>query len=486
MIRNLYDHLNKQFGYDMFRIGQEEVITSVMEGKHTLAVLPTGTGKSLCYQLPGYLLKGIVIIVSPLLSLMQDQVEQLKINGEKRVTALNSFLEPRERKQIIQNLQNYRFIYTSPEMLTNNGVLQKLKQIDISLFVVDEAHCISQWGPDFRPDYLNLRTIRSELNNPTTLALTATATEDVRADIIEHLNLYDVNQLVYSVDRPNIALVVEEAANYSDKVKKLLQFVKQLQKPGIIYFSSKRLTEEMAALLRNNGIAQSAAYHGGMDREQRILIQQQFLHNQLQVICATSAFGMGVNKENIHFVIHFHMPYQLDSYLQEIGRAGRDGKKSIAILLYSPGDEFLPLQIFENELPSDYQIEQFYLLNNNSSDKASLLNLTEIQLRFLTYYQNKYDNSEVEKHVKRIRDMRIQYKQNKLNEMIKWVKSTTCRREGILHYFQEQKVNNVTDCCDVCGVDIINYQTAFQDTIRSQNENWRLMLKNLLIRGDEE
>ncbi|PTY82567.1 hypothetical protein B5V90_19640 [Heyndrickxia sporothermodurans] len=311
----LYDHLNKQFGYDMFRIGQEEVITSVLEGKHTLAVLPTGTGKSLCYQLPGYLLKGIVIIVSPLLSLMQDQVEQLKINGEKRVTALNSFLESKERKQIIHSLQNYRFIYTSPEMLTNNEILQKLKQMEISLFVVDEAHCISQWGPDFRPDYLNLSMIRSELKNPTTLALTATATEDVRADIIKHLNLDNVNQLIYSVDRPNIALVVEETTNYNDKVNKLLQFVKQLQKPGIIYFSSKRLTEEMAALLRNNGIAQTAAYHGGMDREQRILIQQQFLHNQLQVICATSAFGMGVNKENIRFVIHFHMPYQLDSYL---------------------------------------------------------------------------------------------------------------------------------------------------------------------------
>ncbi|MBL5779642.1 ATP-dependent DNA helicase RecQ [Bacillus sporothermodurans] len=481
----LYDHLNKQFGYDMFRIGQEEVITSVLEGKHTLAVLPTGTGKSLCYQLPGYLLKGIVIIVSPLLSLMQDQVEQLKINGEKRVTALNSFLESKERKQIIHSLQNYRFIYTSPEMLTNNEILQKLKQMEISLFVVDEAHCISQWGPDFRPDYLNLSMIRSELKNPTTLALTATATEDVRADIIKHLNLDNVNQLIYSVDRPNIALVVEETTNYNDKVNKLLQFVKQLQKPGIIYFSSKRLTEEMAALLRNNGIAQTAAYHGGMDREQRILIQQQFLHNQLQVICATSAFGMGVNKGNIRFVIHFHMPYQLDSYLQEIGRAGRDGKKSIAVLLYSPGDEFLPLQIFENELPSDDQIEQFFLLNKNSNEE-SLLNLTEIQLRFLTYYQKKYERSEVAKRVKRIRDFRIQYKQKKLNEMVKWVKSTTCRREGILRYFQEQKVTNVKDCCDVCGVHIENYQTYIPENVKGQNENWQLLLKNLLIRGDEK
>ncbi|MGE8204366.1 RecQ family ATP-dependent DNA helicase [Heyndrickxia sp. NPDC080065] len=484
----LYETLKKHFGYHSFRKGQEEVITSILAGQDTLAVLPTGTGKSLCYQIPGYMLPGTVVIVSPLLSLMQDQVEQLRINGEKKVVALNSFLSIQERKKILQSLQYYRFIYISPEMLTNQVVIQKLKKIVVSLFVIDEAHCISQWGHDFRPDYLCLKEVRLHLGNPVTLALTATATDDVRNDIIHYLNLNKVNELIFSVDRPNIALVVEETANYQEKTNKLLQLVKGLQKPGIIYFSSKRVSEEIATLLRKHGIAKAESYHGGMDQEQRILIQQQFLHDQLQVICATSAFGMGVNKENIRFVIHFHMPYQIESYLQEIGRAGRDGEKSIAILLYSSGDELLPLQIFENELPTEFQIEQFYAINNehNSEREIAFLNLTDIQLRFLNFYSELFKGeTEVVQKVKKICEERVKYKRLKLQEMKKWIQSTNCRRRGILQYFNEKPISQNYNCCDKCGIQMNDYNMKDLDVFIEEKENWLSMLNKLLLRGDK-
>lgn len=482
---NLYELLKKHFGFHSFRKGQEEVIRSILSGQHTISVLPTGTGKSLCYQLPGYILNGTVIIVSPLLSLMQDQVEHLKINGEKRVVALNSFLNVNERKKIFQSLSEYRFIYISPEMLTNQLLLQSLKKLKVSLFVVDEAHCISQWGHDFRPDYLRLKEIRTVLGNPVTLALTATATEDVRNDIIQYLNLKNVTQLIYSVDRPNISLVIEELSNKMNKINKLLELVKQLKKPGIIYFSSKRTSEEMAILLRKNGIANAAAYHGGMDQEQRILIQQQFLNNQLQVICATSAFGMGINKENIRFVIHFHMPYQIESYLQEIGRAGRDGNKSIAILLYTPGDEFIPLHMFEKELPSDNQIEKYYSLNIKEHHTGDLM-LSDVQSRFLSYYKGiSENNNEVILKVKSIRDTRIKYKQEKLKEMLQWIKERRCRRVGILEYFKEEQSIALMRCCDICGLNINDFLSNDREWIENEKMNWQSMLSNLLLRGDQ-
>jgi ATP-dependent DNA helicase RecQ len=493
--------LKKYFGYQTFRKGQKEVISSILSGEHTLAMLPTGTGKSMCYQLPGYFLEGQILIISPLLSLMQDQVEQLMKFGEKRVIGLNSFLSTTERNQALRNLNKYKYIFISPEMLGVRSILTKLQELSIALFVVDEAHCISQWGYDFRPDYSKLGEVRGKLGNPLTLALTATATKKVREDIVQSLNIKGMNKIESTIDRPNIALYVEKVKDYHDKQARMLELVKQLQKPGIIYFSSKKVAEQMASILIDQGISNTMAYHGGLDQEQRILIQQQYIHGQLDVICATSAFGMGINKENIRFVIHYHMPMQLESYLQEIGRAGRDGMASIAILLHSPGDEQLPLQLADGELPSLQQIDWLFAQVPPNTQLTlsvfeSLSNLREyggfsdIQWRivndFIKSFQGKLDSEGLKRTLKEFVHERLIVKRNNINHMRNWIDSHSCRRVLLLDYFEEEDVNDkAVPCCDICGVELDCYQGSETNIIHSSNEEiWQDYLAGILLTSE--
>ncbi|BCB04573.1 RecQ family ATP-dependent DNA helicase [Bacillus sp. KH172YL63] len=488
---DLHLELKKRFGYTSFREGQEEIIRSVLNHRDTVAMLPTGTGKSLCYQLPGYLMDGHVLIVSPLLSLMQDQVEQMKVMGEKRVIALNSFLPFKEKRAALEQLQHYKFIYISPEMLMNAGVISALQSLDISLYVIDEAHCISQWGPDFRPDYLKLGELREKLLNPTTLALTATATEEVRRDISRVLGIDDAAEMVYSIDRGNIGLFVEKVGGPSEKMNALLELVNTWGGPGIIYFSSKRMAEDVARWIGEQGVTGVAYYHGGMEQEDRILIQQQFLSGKLKLICATSAFGMGVNKEDIRFVIHYHFPSSIEAYLQEIGRAGRDGEKSIAVILYAEQDFSLPLGLIESELPEDAQIERFIKEspNNHAKELIEVLQLSEVQFRFLTHYTSELSQSrDAEPHrlvegIKRIRNNRLQYKKDKLYFMIQWIQSESCRRRGLLHYFNETLQKENSFCCDRCGASIEDFSTEpFTEAIAHPVEaTWEKRLEKLLL-----
>ncbi|MFK4997730.1 RecQ family ATP-dependent DNA helicase [Bacillus sp. N9] len=475
-----YEVLKDVFGFTQFKVGQKEIIEAVLRKNDVLAMLPTGTGKSLCFQLPGYLLEGTVLIVSPLISLMQDQVEQLNMIGEKRVVALNSFLTRHERSEVFQRLAQYRFLYLSPEMLNFPFVKEKLKEIKISLFVIDEAHCISQWGHDFRPDYLQLGTIRHELGSPPLLALTATAAREVREDIKTCLQLEHTEEFIYSIDRPNISMVVEKMNGLDDKKQRVLELVQYLRKPGIIYFSSKRLAEEMADDLRTQGIKGVAAYHGGMEQEQRILIQQQFLHDQLQIICATSAFGMGVNKDNIRFVIHFHMPNQLESYVQEIGRAGRDGKESVAIVLYCQGDEQIHYQLIDYELPTDWQIHSFAALQNKDL-AISELEATETQIRFMEHYfdQSNHPNHSID-HVLKARNQRMAHKINKINEMKQWIEAINCRRQHILTMFDENFSEKLDVCCDRCGLQLNMYK-ELERLMDEQSITWEGILQQLLV-----
>ncbi|SFA98117.1 MULTISPECIES: ATP-dependent DNA helicase RecQ [unclassified Bacillus (in: firmicutes)] len=492
--------LKKYFGYSSFRNGQKEVIESILKGKHTSAMLPTGTGKSLCYQLPGYIMDGSVLIVSPLLSLMQDQVDQMKLFGEKRVIALNSFLTYSERRYAFEHLKEFKFIFISPEMLALDYVTEKLKQLKLALFVVDEAHCISQWGYDFRPDYSKLGDIRSNLGNPLTLALTATATKEVRQDILRSLRIDDAHQIVSTVDRRNIALYVEKLDNHREKLERLFECVSTLKRPGIVYFSSKKMAMQAAEMFKDRGITKADYYHGGMDQEQRILVQQQFLHGQLDVVCATSAFGMGINKDNVRFIIHFHMPLQLESYLQEIGRAGRDGAESIAILLHAVGDEQLPLQLAEGELPSESQLDWLGVwfkdknvpvikLHDFEDEVRATCGLTEIQWRFICDFL--LNRSKVYmpipimiEELKKVVESRLTLKKQNIFTVKEWLENHACRRQFILEYFEETMDTHPEKCCDLCGINLNDYYgqcVIEEDDQENEVVDWDSYLKKILL-----
>lgn len=442
--------LNDLFGYESFRPGQEEVIRHVLANRDTIAILPTGMGKSLCYQLPGSIMEGSVLIISPLVSLMEDQAMRMRQNGEKRVVALNSFLPYNERQRIIGQLQNYKFIFISPEMLSQEGFGRRVNRLSISLVVVDEAHCISQWGFDFRPDYLRIGEFLNGRQRPAILALTATADEKVLKDIQSYLGMKTPIVQRHSLDRPNISYAIKEVDSVFEKTAWIKERVAKTVGPGIIYASSRKRADELATELQLEGIA-AQSYHAGKDSDDRSIIQEQFLNGKLEWICATNAFGMGVHKDDIRQVIHDHLPATLAAYSQEVGRAGRDGRQAAATLLYMAADEHATRFIIQSDLPSEEEIRHYRTMmsEGHSSDKAAeLASLTETGKRVIDYYTERFPLNEI---LSRLQGLSAE-KAEQLQQMVHLIKSGTCVRESILSYFGESSQNKPAECCSPCGL----------------------------------
>ena len=331
--RIMYEH----FGYNSFRSAQKTLIGALLSGRDALGIMPTGAGKSMCYQIPALMLPGITLVISPLISLMQDQVRALKA-ASIAGAYLNSSLSFRQYLRALENARDgmYKIIYVAPERLMTEEFLRFVESVDISLVAVDEAHCVSQWGHDFRPSYMSIAPFIQRLRKrPIMAAFTATATPAVKDDILEHLELKDPEVAVTGFDRENLFFRVMKP---TDKKAALLEFVQQHPgDSGIVYCSTRKQVERTTELLKEHGIP-AARYHAGLEESERREAQNDFLYDRIRVMVATNAFGMGIDKQNVGFVVHYNMPKNMEAYYQEAGRAGRDGSKAECLLLYGPGD----------------------------------------------------------------------------------------------------------------------------------------------------
>lgn len=395
--------LKNFFGHDGFRTGQEPLVDAVLSGRDVLGVMPTGAGKSVCYQLPSLMMPGLTLVISPLISLMKDQVGALLQSGVP-AAYLNSTLSQSEYFDIISHARRdaYKLLYVAPERLMTDSFLTLAKNVSISMIAVDEAHCVSQWGQDFRPSYLQIpEFIRQLANRPVLGAFTATATQQVKEDIAKLLLLNDPLKITTGFDRPNLFFSVEKPKNKSAWLYSFLQ--ERRQESGIVYCSTRKQVESVCDILNARGIS-AARYHAGLSDEERLQNQEDFVNDTVRVMVATNAFGMGIDKSNVSFVVHYNMPKDIESYYQEAGRAGRDGSGAQCVLLFAPGD---------------VSTAKYLILNSQDNET-----LTEAELELL-----------------RQRDLR------RLDQMTGYCKTAGCLREYILRYFGEESAGE----CGSCG-----------------------------------
>ena len=372
--------LQKHFGFADFREGQKEVIDSILQGRDTVVVMPTGSGKSLCYQLPALMNAGATIVVSPLIALMKDQVDALH-ERNLPATYINSSISYEEQVDRINGVRrgDFKLVYVAPERFRSERFVETLRSIDISLFAVDEAHCVSQWGHDFRPDYLRLRHTIEEIGRPTVAALTATATPYVRTDIIEQLNLRTPRAFVSGFDRPNLSITVIHTSSEREKIAEI-KTLASTKGPGIIYTSTRKAVDQVTKKLRLAGLT-VAPYHAGMDEAERTRSQNDFMSGRTQLIVATNAFGMGIDKPDIRFVTHFQMPGSIEAYYQEIGRAGRDGLPASCVLLFNYADKRTQDFFIEGSYPPPKLIREVYDALVSTEQKRIELSVHEIATR---------------------------------------------------------------------------------------------------------
>ena len=349
--------LRRYWKHPGFRVGQREAIEAVLAGRDVLAILPTGGGKSVCYQVPALLGDGLTLVVSPLIALMQDQVAQLDARGVQ-AAFINSTLSAREIDQRWTDAEfgRYRLLYVAPERLQSDIFLARAKRLNVTLLAIDEAHCVSEWGHHFRPSYLQIAQARAVLSDPPTMAVTATATPEVRRDIVEHLALRDPEIIVKGFDRPNLVWSIFRAENKREKVMDVLRGVPG---SGLLYAATRRAVEDWAGWLTEQGET-VMAYHGGLATDVREQAQEAWIEGRVRLVVATNAFGMGIDKPDVRFVVHLDVPASLEAYYQEAGRAGRDGEKAFAVLLFTPRDEATQRALIEESHPDAKSVAQVY------------------------------------------------------------------------------------------------------------------------------
>jgi ATP-dependent DNA helicase RecQ len=373
--------LRTHFGFNEFREGQLEVIEAILNGKDAVVVMPTGSGKSLCYQLPAMMLGGATVVISPLIALMKDQVDALR-SRQLPATFINSSIAPAEQRSRIDALRRreFKLVYVAPERFRSSNFVAAIQSIGVSLFAVDEAHCISTWGHDFRPDYLRLKGALQSLGKVQALALTATATPYVRSDIIQQLGLSNPETFVSGFDRPNLSIDVVQTEREREKVARIRRLAKTQDGSGIVYASTRKAVEQVAKELQEQGL-QVASYHAGMSDSLRIKAQEDFMIGRKQIIVATNAFGMGIDKPDIRFVAHYQMPGSIEAYYQEIGRAGRDGLPSSCVLLFNYADKNTHDFFIEGSYPSGQLVQAIYDALSSTGLKRIELSAAEIGKR---------------------------------------------------------------------------------------------------------
>lgn len=473
--------LSEQFGLQDLRPKQKEIIECLLNGENALALLPTGYGKSLCYQLPSQMFSGVTLVISPLIALMQDQVSGLERRGITSATVLNSTLSFAQITERIDGIRNgaYKLVYVAPERFDSPRFRELIANLDISLLVIDEAHCISQWGHDFRPQYRNLGSHLPALRNTVILALTATATPTVQKDIVVALGLPNMRVVSGGFDRPNLRFEVQRLSNGHAKDAFVQAAIAESDQPAIVYTSSKKEAERLAHVLVKGGI-KAACYHAGLGGELRQRTQRRFEQDELQAIVGTVAFGMGIDKPNIRRVIHYNLPSSLEDYYQQAGRAGRDGLTATCTLLYQPRDIFIQKWLIGKNYPSSEQLHSLMNLLRRLPERGATTGDILAQIDFEDSALNSAldhlkalgvvkvsdsgaifcpaENRMAEVDFERLWQRRRR-DEERLNSLVRYAEQSVCRRQAILYYFGE-RLQDKCQGCDVCSPDQFEFRVS--------------------------
>lgn len=480
MHTHLADSLQAHFGFKEFRPGQVEAIQRLLAGQHTLVVMPTGAGKSLVYQLAALQLPGLTLVISPLIALMKDQVDSLE-RLSIAATFINSALPAGEQSRRLRNLArgSYRIVYVAPERLRSIPFLEALQGQKVGLLAVDEAHCISEWGHDFRPDYLNIAPARLPLGEPLTVALTATATPKVQEDILRSLGLPAASRIVTGFNRPNLCFEVRYTNGITDKLGALQELVaQQEQGAAIVYAGTRRDAEEVADFLRQAAKVKAEHYHAGLESEARTRIQEAFMSGKLPLVAATSAFGMGIDRADVRLVAHYSLPGSLEAYYQEAGRAGRDGSPARVALLYTPQDRALQEYFIENSTASPWEQRAIYEtlrvpvgcdVWRTVAEFSRLTGLNEVKVKVglaaleragvverlgdegmrLLLRRGEWDEQKIAAGAAGLEEHQ-RYRTDQLERMVAYAEANTCRRKILLDHFGDPDAASAPRCCDNC------------------------------------